>query len=885
MCCVAIGTNAYPISQETALQLVKTNRTLNNLSNSGVNFYIAQTDTIINNFRCEVDMSTVQQQWLRDSSPKWLVFVDEDPLQPWSHSCKYYYVQRNPSLVPTVKHFQGIVPPTDCGIVPVEKNVTVDNSHLQAINFPSHPMYAPGSGANYTNPYADSTYVVLSSLSYTDETLGVYWRDLSAMYQMLTTVYQIPKSHIKVVYDDSSTTFFNDLEYRDLDLDGENEDVQPFSNYIHILDSLSNPEIYPDCRHIFVFIDTDLMLDDGLVTGITHRLRRYNVPGSRDKFLSMMLRMPQELAFRTNNQKLNNVMMTPGDSGMEPNDLTLPCSSPLIYKWICAMSGKDLQTGETLNADTNNDGVVTMDEACTFALHDANRPYMEDALLCESTPDYLGHILAFDSLPDMPNLVIRDNPEDIGSEPNTASEITWHSPDISVGDGIHAEYTNGENVCISVRVHNKGRRAYNGQGYKLYVARKRPDIKQGHDVDWDCDGIVIDSIPITCNIEPDSSTVITVRTDYSFIDSEECGGIFCDNVIACVAPQLPAYLPVYMFEAFAEDMPDPASLSNLAISKHIAVMPTRGTLSLPLPSSHGTLAQIYRPGVCIPLELNGGSLQDPCSLEIQCTDPSKSDYSSFKVKVGVSQDMLDYWKTNGAVKNGFYHNYCDSTEFVLSAANACIQDIVSGFNYIELTITDAGTVPMDDNDYEFNLILRDGEGNTIDGTTFSLHLKGSGGGIIGPIIRAVNDGNGNVGLTAGNVNGTATLEWLGGDDTLLGTDNMLQLDPTNLEHVYFLRATDEQTAQTGCASLDMDKVNFITSVKSSGDDIVVGLWKDAVNGTSVRIIPANGTGSVCQANATSGESSVIVNMPAGSGIYVVALLINGDVIDTVNITK
>ncbi|MBQ0114383.1 MAG: hypothetical protein KBT10_00690 [Bacteroidales bacterium] len=54
LCCVAIGASASPVTQADALQAVKDYRTAASLSNSDVNFYIAQVDSIINNRCCPV---------------------------------------------------------------------------------------------------------------------------------------------------------------------------------------------------------------------------------------------------------------------------------------------------------------------------------------------------------------------------------------------------------------------------------------------------------------------------------------------------------------------------------------------------------------------------------------------------------------------------------------------------------------------------------------------------------------------------------------------------------------------------------------------------------------------------------------------------------------
>ena len=108
--CVALTVIANDtISSELALTLTK---------NQYVNadhciFYIAPIDSIYDDGddSCIID-SIPQQEWLTShNTPKWFIFVDEDPMKGWSHSCSYYYIPQvfsytNENSIPIVR-FNG----------------------------------------------------------------------------------------------------------------------------------------------------------------------------------------------------------------------------------------------------------------------------------------------------------------------------------------------------------------------------------------------------------------------------------------------------------------------------------------------------------------------------------------------------------------------------------------------------------------------------------------------------------------------------------------------------------------------------------------------------------------------------------------------------------
>ena len=97
---------AYNVSENEAIQVVKEYRAL---VDDPAKYYVSETDTIVNNWRCPVE-TLPEEIWANGNYPMWLIFVDEQPSNTmWSHPCKYYYVpkQTDSSLDVPVIFFEG----------------------------------------------------------------------------------------------------------------------------------------------------------------------------------------------------------------------------------------------------------------------------------------------------------------------------------------------------------------------------------------------------------------------------------------------------------------------------------------------------------------------------------------------------------------------------------------------------------------------------------------------------------------------------------------------------------------------------------------------------------------------------------------------------------
>ncbi len=125
-----------------------------------------------------------------------------------------------------------------------------------------------------------------------------------------------------------------------------------------------------------------------------------------------------------------------------------------------------------MNADVDANGRVTMDEAFAYA---KRKDRMNESPLFRSNPISIGEDLAFNHLAPAIDLYIKDNPKDMGKEPNLTTDKFWLSPSIWVrnqDDGIYEHENpyysqNHTAATVYVRVYNRGKKKYEGKS--MYV--------------------------------------------------------------------------------------------------------------------------------------------------------------------------------------------------------------------------------------------------------------------------------------------------------------------------------------------------------------------------------------------------------------------------------
>lgn len=855
-----LSTFASGLSTDEALQIIKANRIAEGLSNTNVNFYFAEVDSLTNNYACTVDLSSINEQWASDSTPKWLFFVDEQPFRSWQHDCSYYYMQAEVSEDDlSILHFNGCFPP-DCILSAIETNFMVDNSNLPALHFPERAQLSPGQQYNCT----DSTYVVLAANGYFASNINFCYRDIRAVYQMLTRVYGIDKSHIRIAfatgidaegftqpYREDSSIFIN----LDLDGDQENEVIEAAYNDLNrILLEMCDTSLFPKCKHLFVLNLNDLQREEDFPVNYSE----LNVGGNGLGYLNVYALGSSPIY----TPSFNSVITTTSNYVFDNND-SLTCREPLL-NWINALSGINILTGNPVNADGNQDGRISMAEAASYAEMNGGNVY------CRSEQATLASALSLDHYPLSPMLTISDLNE---SNP----EITWASTDIWIrnhDDGItnqESEHitTNGETKYIYVKVHNNSSVPYEGHGQKLYLytTNHLPALSLGEPNVQSLSLVGVTTI--TSHIPPHSSSVVKFEIN-GMPGSANFDGVIIKDFFAStgyVSPGL-EYTGFLATDILTRD--------QMAASKFSLINPGKCSASWTRTMPSGAVSIPFS-GVEIPV------LIPRCkSLEIVNTNSQKTSANSFSVAIRFSYHPdLQY--------TGFTPESDTEDTFLLSGNSGSLEgeygaSLIYDEELVYLKCFDRGVGESRDKDFEFSLIARDESEHIVGARTFSLHLDAVRWGDRFSITSTYDHQNG-VNLTATNVSSQTAVRWLGTHNEILGDEVSLHVDAEDMQDTYVVQAKDTESGITRIASIDMTKANFINTALLADNSLNVSLWRPSNGTATIRVSSYDGqyTAEGTIANGLSDATVSCGSLPCG--LYVVSLVVNDVIVDSKTIQK
>lgn len=328
-------------------------------------------------------IKTVYGTEMSPSFDSWFFFVDDSPLQSWGHLCRYVFVNANDGRIKT---FSKNMPPF---VDNMEKvlwtTVTADTQTFDVRSL---------STSNRTSTAVSHDYaVIISGGMDAEQNFERYWNDCSAIYCALRQKYGYPKDHIFVLMSDGTDSGADrrlnngQLVSSSLDLDGDgNDDVQYAATYKNVVD-------------VFNILAGRVTENDDLFIFTTDHGGQTS---GRDVYMCLWKEIMSDKQFSEQVSKVKakriNICMGQCYSGGFIDDLQAPnrviatacdydqfsfCMSDYqyeeyIYHWISAVWGQTPQ-GKKVNADFNNDGFVSMQEAFEYAK--ANDTQME-------TPQY-----------------------------------------------------------------------------------------------------------------------------------------------------------------------------------------------------------------------------------------------------------------------------------------------------------------------------------------------------------------------------------------------------------------------------------------------------------------------------------------------------------------
>ena len=876
------------ISEAQALQLVKNHR---NLTVDSANYFVGTVTSVINDrLRSPIDESVLQQNiWLNTNDDKWLIFVDEQPKNCWSHPCTYYYLPKQALTLDAVSilEVQGCLPPSKVHLACLERNTLIGTQGL-----PRSYDYSNLSPLS-ENKYAENTKVLI--VWGDDYDLQMYgdWVNCSNFYKVLTTKYLIPKSNIHILMgigdDEFDVMPDNTPMPKDFDGDGIDESVHTSTPYGFNEAVTQIGRERTDNLVVFYVGAIGFSFDS---YSFVLQLRYGEVPADTlNRFLDI-----------SRARYVNNVIMNSSASYFTPplqpyyNRTITTCgfSDPsstwldiveCTNNWTGAFAGINYYTSNNIMSlvDTNSDGIVSFNEASTYAGNATNKA----VTTFYSNPSTLGNVLSLESMPEDVCLYIRDNNQDPGVGCNYPDGVYWNSPDIWVrnqDDGLvyqESDHLTGDSinkVYIYTRVHNRGYLDYDTSNKYLRLYWKSNTLRYTNSEVFPV-GILgrnITTITLDSVIEADSSHIFkyewTVPPALRKVQSNaildfEVVGMICDNTNT----QIPVDI---------EGMPALYQNSNLAMLKANTVWPVLGK-----PIGGSFPFQLLTWQTSIPIYVKPNEYH-----QIRLSSASSSAFSGLLSKCNIIMELSPsivqdnpnflYSNMTSVSPNKYkFNNINAACEFSVPQTSS-LDSIIIHFEYKGLT-------PGQDIDVTFNVIDCEVEDIFKDVESYRVYIAGMP--IQSPIESMNQPGIGVdesdqdcCQLVALNVDGPSRLEWYGPHNEWLGYGEILRLSNGREQGEYKLRVVSLRNGSVSYATVTLGSETAIEGISPNPftSQLTVRLIQPATTSMSVRLSPLSVVGSIIELPVTFGEQEVVVSASeCPSGIYAVGLYQNGAMID------
>jgi len=342
-------------------------------------YWLYSNENIKANKNGETAISTWNGKSVSINNSCFVYFIDERPYANWAHPCRYLFVNKNSGQIYEKK---ATTPPENMRtwkmITPlpqIPKGAKFDFSK-------STPNLR--SGINPQNCYA----VIISGGYDKYNNWERYWNDCSAIYSTLIHVYGYLKNNIYVLMSDGTDPAVDRLlndwsqDSSPLDLNGDGlPDIQYAAtkdNITVVFDTLA--EILTSNDNLFIFSTDhgDTIPSTGEVTlELWHeRITASEFAVEANKVdagnISIVMEQCFSGGFIPHLEKQGRTIATACSATQESWAMLPSCTyNEFVYYWTAAVAGFT-PYGSSVNADYNNDGYISMQEAFDYAnTHDS----------------------------------------------------------------------------------------------------------------------------------------------------------------------------------------------------------------------------------------------------------------------------------------------------------------------------------------------------------------------------------------------------------------------------------------------------------------------------------------------------------------------------------
>lgn len=843
------------------------------------------------------DQKTGVDVYVGSDNEKWYVFVDLYPNRGWEHDCELHGIYKEKSNGYIMGYSSMVkTPPTDIVLIPAITRSRTIGTPLKV----KVPSQNNGNNTMNTRTYA----IVLSGGIMPASNYERYWNDCSFIYQTLRNKYNIPKNNIYVAMSDGTDPGADMNSFSkgfissplDLDFDGEAdiEYAATYQNVSNIFYELKNKMTADD--HLFLFV-----IDHG---GTAGNNRSYICLWNNEKLYDTQLASMIDMlpagtvnivlgqcysgGFIDNITKDGCVIST-ASTGSESS---WACGNLLydeyVFHWTSAMAGQDAFR-KPVNADTDNDGHITADEAFWYA---EEKDTKNETPMYSSLPVSVGETLAFDKEPEVNtyDLIIRDNTEDTGRVPNLTTDIHWDSPDIWVRnqkDGVEAHenpYYSSDHTqaYVYVRITNRGTQKYPAGEKYLHVhwADASTAISSkawtGHEeYNGELTGYFMYPMNISRDIYPGESEVFVIPWQLPQVVRETVSG----NEHFCLLTEITdnAVISERSFDVFG---------NRTIAQKNLTIIDC-------------TLNEDATGDVFV------RNLQDTersYTLEVRPrTVKDRELFNKSSVYMILSNKIKDAWQSGGSQYSGASYSPSVPNRININSHDAKVKGIkLAGEEFEKVTMQFAfnmyspnpeygGSVsilPQMQNKYTFDLIQRDElTGEIVGGETFIVYSPASYGGVT---VQPVSEDKGDhYTLSAIYPEDITDVEWTDAEGNLIGCSQSVDVVPAsdNSEYTVSVRKGGVMAK----ANISVDALQKIQSVNSdqSSDNIEVVLKKAVENdNTYIEVKSVSGNSKPVTAKVAHGDSKTDIDVSAiDAGVVVISLKCDEKYIDNTKFMK
>ena len=423
-----------------------------------------------------------------------VVFADLEPYANWSHACEYLLISTDMEQKSVMKN--------DMPPVHLLESFSLLRQGIYTRGKLIKPQYKPANNIRKKSPgqgnsvSSDKYAVIINGGGDVCQNYVRYWNECSAMYQTLTA-HGYSSSNIYVAMSDGTNPAIDlkvsSMYYMSspLDLDGDgNDDIQYAAtreNIEYIFEELSDVMDAEDDLFIFMTGHGAYVPGLGDLEGLIF-YNKYILWGDNSYItdaefanlltpiqahtINILMEQNYSGGFIDDFANRDNIVITTACSiGERSHAMQNGAYSEFIYYWLSGVNGSTPSMYPyyssqpiTDSADENQDGYVSMEEAYNYAaFHDMSG----ESPLLEAHPYCLASSLALDALLDYCDgsllisgwdLYMKDDPLDMGAEPNQTTGKSWISDAIWFEENGQRVNTlqSGMTYDVCVLIQNRG---------------------------------------------------------------------------------------------------------------------------------------------------------------------------------------------------------------------------------------------------------------------------------------------------------------------------------------------------------------------------------------------------------------------------------------------